>query len=488
MSSRAGWGIEGWKKSFHRTKQSMMVKMGKAEKTVDVVFNSELERFTQRKNQMEKLSKRIDKFERAVKDLSSCQAELCESINSLYEGHCTLYGAVMTYQKITGEVDALRVAFEELIERDVRAPIAEYLGQYSLVQSRINERGRRLNDMDRYKTDLAKAMHKGEVESKLCMIREKVDIVAHAYAEINAELLRDIPRLIEDRHLFFDPLFASIADAQVAFYEQASRVMTQMGGEFDGVDRHGYREHQRVITEVDASSYARPVLTMGGAGYSGSGGGHQDEGTYPSQPQLGMSAPGPLQLTDGSTAGIASGHLSQPTLGGYQPPVSAGLSQPVLGMGAPLQPGIAPVGGLGAGGLTAEQQLAQLQQQQLLQQQQFQLQQQQLLQQQAQQQAAQQQAAAAAVAVPMAAASLMPGSGAFAMPATPAPAPPVVAAAAPAMSIKAKALYPFAGQDGTELTFNFGDIITIVGKNGDWWEGELNGKRGLLPANYVQEV
>jgi len=38
------------------------------------------------------------------------------------------------------------------------------------------------------------------------------------------------------------------------------------------------------------------------------------------------------------------------------------------------------------------------------------------------------------------------------------------------------------------LTFREGDIIIIVQKDpGGWWEGELNGKRGWIPANYVKE-
>jgi len=54
---------------------------------------------------------------------------------------------------------------------------------------------------------------------------------------------------------------------------------------------------------------------------------------------------------------------------------------------------------------------------------------------------------------------------------------------------KAKAMYPYAGQTQDELSFKEGDVITIHKKDpGGWWEGELNGKRGWIPANYVQEI
>jgi len=50
----------------------------------------------------------------------------------------------------------------------------------------------------------------------------------------------------------------------------------------------------------------------------------------------------------------------------------------------------------------------------------------------------------------------------------------------------ARALYPFAGQDGSELSFNPGDVLIIHKAEGDWWDAELNGAKGLIPGNYVQ--
>jgi len=59
---------------------------------------------------------------------------------------------------------------------------------------------------------------------------------------------------------------------------------------------------------------------------------------------------------------------------------------------------------------------------------------------------------------------------------------------APASTKQAKALFEFNAQDSTELGFKVNDIITILSTNGEWWEGELHGKRGLLPSNYVQFI
>lgn len=65
-----------------------------------------------------------------------------------------------------------------------------------------------------------------------------------------------------------------------------------------------------------------------------------------------------------------------------------------------------------------------------------------------------------------------------------APPPPRPAAAAEKKEI-AIGMYTFKAEESNELAFNKGDRITVISKQGDWWEGELNGKRGIFPANYV---
>merc|ERR1712137_994200 len=55
-------------------------------------------------------------------------------------------------------------------------------------------------------------------------------------------------------------------------------------------------------------------------------------------------------------------------------------------------------------------------------------------------------------------------------------------------TVKAKALYPFQGRDASELSFQFNEEITVLRQGGEWWEGELRGRRGLFPSNYVQLI
>ncbi|XP_049849334.1 myosin heavy chain IB-like [Schistocerca gregaria] len=52
-----------------------------------------------------------------------------------------------------------------------------------------------------------------------------------------------------------------------------------------------------------------------------------------------------------------------------------------------------------------------------------------------------------------------------------------------------RALFDYQGDGENQLSFFAGDIITILQKDpAGWWEGELRGKNGWIPANYVEEI
>ena len=50
----------------------------------------------------------------------------------------------------------------------------------------------------------------------------------------------------------------------------------------------------------------------------------------------------------------------------------------------------------------------------------------------------------------------------------------------------AQALFDFQGERESDLSFKQGDLISITRMEGEWWQGQLQGKLGEFPANYVQ--
>lgn len=48
--------------------------------------------------------------------------------------------------------------------------------------------------------------------------------------------------------------------------------------------------------------------------------------------------------------------------------------------------------------------------------------------------------------------------------------------------------YTYISQEPGDLTFNAGEVITVLKKEGDWWTGKLKNNVGIFPSNYVQKL
>ncbi|XP_055018448.1 intersectin-1 isoform X1 [Boleophthalmus pectinirostris] len=66
------------------------------------------------------------------------------------------------------------------------------------------------------------------------------------------------------------------------------------------------------------------------------------------------------------------------------------------------------------------------------------------------------------------------------------PTPPKVMASSTALC-QVIGMYDYVAQNDDELAFQKGQVITVINKDDcDWWKGELNGREGLFPSNYVK--
>lgn len=55
--------------------------------------------------------------------------------------------------------------------------------------------------------------------------------------------------------------------------------------------------------------------------------------------------------------------------------------------------------------------------------------------------------------------------------------------------MSAKVAFDYSAEQPDELTLNVGETVTNIDQqDGGWWEGELNGKRGMFPENFVEVI
>ena len=52
-----------------------------------------------------------------------------------------------------------------------------------------------------------------------------------------------------------------------------------------------------------------------------------------------------------------------------------------------------------------------------------------------------------------------------------------------------KVLFDYDAEQDDELNLKVGDVVTkVLIQDGGWWEGELRGKRGMFPENFVERI
>jgi len=353
-----------------RTTQKAMVKLGKAEETVDIQFSQENEKFTNHYRAIKKIKKDTAQFLQTLRDLAVLQATIADDLYQMYETKASNYNATLKNQDIAKLLDAARLAFDEQVRKDFLDPTSKYLGQFKETKGRIAERNTRKVDMDRYGRDLRILQEKATNQAKISISQQKYDAAISNYNQLNDELLQDLPRLYEDRIPFFDPLLATYTIGMAEYYRSCAKSSSEIMNLVQQIDRQAIHNHQRVVTPAEASSakFKATVGTVNPAkAYPGA---TSDENPY-------SHASAPLEPS--------APHHPMPS---HPAPANPGRQSPV----APSR-----------------------------------------------------------IALP-----------------------------------KAKAVYDFNPAEANELGFRVGDVIMIHKQTGDWWEGELNGKKGLLPSNYVQ--
>jgi hypothetical protein len=50
------------------------------------------------------------------------------------------------------------------------------------------------------------------------------------------------------------------------------------------------------------------------------------------------------------------------------------------------------------------------------------------------------------------------------------------------------ALYPYQSMEAGDLSFQHGEVVLVVKKEGDWWTGTIGDRQGIFPSNYVQKA
>ena len=229
-------------------------------------------------------------------------------------------GMVKDYVNLLEKMILEKTRVDEEVRRGFQDPLNKYKAQYRELEERIRERGRRHDEMMKLEDDVKS--YKKKNDARLAGTERRLDSAKRAYEDLHAELSEDIPKLVEDKVRFFEPLVAVLIDAQMMFFSGMAGKLQEIISRITHIDRNASQNHPKVIRPRQESAVGRSYSSFGAsaprpdASYAASGQQPLQQGTYDQggyQPQGGY-APQPGYDQGG-------GFHPQHATGGAAPPV-----------------------------------------------------------------------------------------------------------------------------------------------------------------------
>ncbi|KAH3757634.1 amphiphysin [Pelomyxa schiedti] len=406
-----------------RAAHKAMAAVGKAEVTRDIPYDQAKYLCQQNGKKLKQISVHVEKISELMHTILVVQDEIYNEFEHLYKLDAEGGQALTVYKEAITEVGAARETMHQSYTSEVSTPIKDYLLQYDIMSKRMDELEDRHTDMDRHYDKLIKLTEKTNgTKDNLPKVDAAYKQAKAMHDALHGEVMADFPKLQDDLVPFLTPIIAEFAKATATFWTATSHAYNGLGSTVQHISTGTQHGYPPVITPPD-----RSMMNFKGG-----------PAPITVQPGAECAIEGDM---GGSTVTVTVTHSTSPNhYGGASTP--GGPSNSLVVSQPPqkrLSGSMYSTPGTGTG-------------------------------------------RAAPVQNTPTATTTQSGPPGRRLPPAPGGCQPPVA---PPRGVQARALYTFNAQDPTELSFKKGDVIKIHTKEGDWWEGELNGARGILPANYV---
>lgn len=221
----------GLKKAISRAGNQVMVKAGQIEETVDLEFNYEEKRYRAMEKSAELLHKELRRYMELLQGLANSQGKVADVLASFY-GNNTKSVAKEYAEAIKGIQQEAIPALDHPYRQTVLNPVGRFNSYFVDVNEAIKKRARKKLDYDSMRSKVRKLMDSGNEEvlheGKVREQQQELAVAEEAYDGLNEQLKSELPRLMDLRVLYLNPLFEAFVKIQLRYfhenYERLSRV------------------------------------------------------------------------------------------------------------------------------------------------------------------------------------------------------------------------------------------------------------------------
>jgi len=216
--------------SAKNVKQSVLEKMGLAEKTIDKEFDAMEEKFKKLSSLVEKLVKDSKNWLDNTANLHKVATDIAADFDEFYQESADSEYAPAS--QIFKRLQDTQNAFTENAMNGKAVDIVEAIKQYSTtftdLKAKITKRNNILTDYDSLRYDIEKMQKKPPTDpTKLPRAQEKFNTISAEYENINRDLKRELLEFLLDRPHHFDNEFKIMMLFQNQVFSEGSRTFRE---------------------------------------------------------------------------------------------------------------------------------------------------------------------------------------------------------------------------------------------------------------------
>lgn len=312
-------------KKAARVKELLLQNLGKADKTTDDLFKLYEENFYKQQAQAMKLQKEFKSYVGALK----IAQEADKSLNQCIQQSTNDYQTLARHDLICENLNQMEHLNEDLMDKlrgQVMLSINEYLTQFNELKEKISKRHRKLIDYDSSKriyeytlaavnkkrqqqssgqqdplrsfrsvfmlssasaaTASSPASHQGAQadpiqsatsqlvdEARLLKLREQYNYCKIMYETLNSELHEELPMIYDKKMKHLLMTLQNYFSLEAQFHSNAGKLFATASDVIDElpISLHHHHHHLQAARDDDEADYAKQQAIIGGAGSSGMG-------------------------------------------------------------------------------------------------------------------------------------------------------------------------------------------------------------------------
>ncbi|KAL0143389.1 hypothetical protein V8B55DRAFT_1560762 [Mucor lusitanicus] len=212
--------LSGIKKNLNRAGTTLKQRTGGGDKTLDNEFEEELERFKSLEKKSEKLSKHAKEYIDSTRAIIASQSRLVQVMEKLYGDNAFNNAALAEYKRA---IEALEKESKDNLVRSclskaVMEPLARFVSYFPEVNEAVKRRNKKLLDYDAQRSKVRKLIDKPvEDPQRLPRAEQEANLAREMYENINTILINDLPKVVDLRVPYLDPVFEALVKSQLIF-------------------------------------------------------------------------------------------------------------------------------------------------------------------------------------------------------------------------------------------------------------------------------